>query len=255
MSKKKEQNKPIEKFPTNDRDYYYYYEIFQLIQLKKYYNGINSLILADKLENSVLNKYESHNYELSKEEVYVEYKKYYDDFNFYIDALINKTDINSTEDFKNVMEYLMLTVCQTNQFINRYLLLKSNKEFYNSKIKLNEKNVSVKKILSENEYIMYKLNPHYLPIVISNFSVPAILFTLFLMLLFTVIATKHIFWAILCLVYSVWYFKMLSKISYAEKQNSIYFFKNNYVAHPLSQKIKFKDITTALSLIKDITSK
>lgn len=252
-AKKKDDNKPKEKFPTNDRDYYYYYEVFQLIQLKKYYNSINSLILADKLENSVLNKYKSQNNEISKEEIYTEYKKYYDDFNFYIDALINKTDIKSNEDFKNIMEYLMLTVCQTNQLINRYLFLKSNKEFYNSKITFNGKNITVKKILSENEYVMYKLNPHYFPIVISNVSVPTILLTLFLVLLITVVVTKHIFLGIIFLVYSIWYYKMLSIISYADKQNTIYFFKNKYVAHPLSQRIKLKDITTALSFIKDIT--
>lgn len=252
-AKEKDNNKPKEKFPTNDRDYYYYYEVSQLIQLKNYYNSINSLILADKLENSVLNKYKSKNNEFSKEEIYTEYKKYYDDFNFYIDALINKTDINSNEDFKNIMEYLMLTVCQTNHFINRYLLLKSNKEFYFLKMKFNGKNVTVKKILSENEYVMYKLNPHYLPIVISNASLPTILFTLFLVLLIIAVATKYIFWVILFLVYGIWYYKMLPTIHYAEKQNSIYFFKNKYIAHPLSQRIKLKDIITTLSFIKDIT--
>lgn len=60
-AKEKDNNKPKEKFPTNDRDYYYYYEVSQLIQLKNYYNSINSLILADKLENSVLNKDNSKN--------------------------------------------------------------------------------------------------------------------------------------------------------------------------------------------------
>lgn len=251
MAKKKGDNKPKDKFPTNDRDYYYYYEIFQLKQLKKYYNSINQLILSDCLENSPLNNYSANNDYFSNIEIYNEYKRYYDDFNFYIDKLINKDGINNNVDFQNIIEYLMVNVSHSNQFINRYLIFKGNKKFYNQKINYMGKKRTVKNILSENQNIIYKLNPDYIPLIVSNYSIPILLFIIWLVFLFIFVATHHILGFILLVAYSIGYLCLIPTFNYVNKQNSVYISKYKYVAHPFSQKIKLKDIILTLSLIKD----
>lgn len=252
MAKNKEQNKPKEKFPVDYKAYYRYYDIFQLKQIKKYFNQVNKIIINKNLDDSPLKDYISIDNTLDKNDIYTEYNRYYNDFNYYCNKLIKGKGINSNDDYQDTIKCLINTICQLNQFINRYLILKSNKKFYNKKVEFLGKKCRLKNILLENENIMYKLNPDYIPSVISNFCVPTILFALFLGLTTVALITPGVFWKIASLVYNIWYLKILPQISYVEKINSIYHYNYNCIAHPLTPKIKFKDIATALSMIKDI---
>lgn len=225
-------------------------------QLKEYYNSINDTILKDNLENSLLNIYEPYNTTFSKEEIYNEYIRYYDDFNFYIDKLINKDNINNNDDFKSIIEYLMVNISHTNQFINRYLILKGNKEFLKQKIKYMSKEQPVEKLLLENINIIYKLNPDNIPLLLSNYWIP-LLFTLLLIIVIIMsFAYPHKFvWWIAVILYVLCYINMLPKFNYIDNQNSFYFSKYKYVAHPFTNKFKFSDIITTLKMFTDIIKK
>ena len=259
MSKKKEQNKPIEKFPTNDRDYYYYYEIFQLKQLKEYYNSINDPILKDNLENSLLNIYEPSNTTFSKEEIYNEYRRYYDDFNFYIDKLINKDNINNNDDFKNTIEYLMVNISHTNQFINRYLILKGNKEFHSQKLTYMEEEKTVKYLLLENRHLIYKLNFDNIALVVTNFYARTIYLIILLVLntifWITTSDTQKLIYGIAFISLAILYLFIHNELIYAENQKLFYVSKYKYVAHPFTYKFKFSDIITTIKIFTDIFKK
>lgn len=240
-------------FPVDKRDYFYYYNVSKLKRLKLDFNEINSVnIIGKDFEHSLFVNYNPKQKIIDAEMIYDDYKQYCNDFNYYIDKLISGTDINNNDDFQNTIEYLMVTICDLNEFIDRYILLKGNKGFLKQKAQYLGNEKTVKYILSENQFLIYKLNTDYIPNLIVNFSIKPV-YLLTLIFIFTIsIGTSNFLLSILFEFCAIFYLRISKLIGYSERQNPVYLAKYKYVAHPFVRKIKLTDIVNALQNIKQL---
>lgn len=243
-------------FPVDKRDYFYYYNVSKLKRLKLDFNEINSAnIIGKDFEHSLFANYNPKQTIIDAKMIYNEYKQYCNDFNYYIDKLISGKDINNNDDFQNTIEYLMVTICDLNEFIDRYILLKGNKGFLKQKAKYLGSEKTIKYILSENQILIYKLNTDYIPNLIINFSIKPVYLLILLFIFIISIRTSNFLFGILFEFYAILYLRIFKLISYSERQNPVYLAKYKYVAHPFVRKIKLTDIVNSLQNIKQLIKK
>ncbi len=243
-------------FPVDKRDYFYYYNVSKLKRLKSDFNEINSVnVIGKDFEHSLFANYNPKQTVINAEMIYDEYKQYCNDFNYYIDKLILGTDINNNDDFQNTIEYLMVTVCDLNEFIDRYILLKGNKGFLKQKAKYLGNEKTIKYILSENQFLIYKLNTDYIPNLILNVSIKPVYLLMLLFIFIITIGTSNFLLGILFEFCAIFYLRISKLISYSERQNPVYLARYKYVAHPFVRKIKLTDIVNALQNIKQLIKK
>lgn len=89
-----------EYFPKDNIGYYYYFRIKNIEEAKIIYNKCNGFMLGKTQDKAVIKEFMGEN---DWWESCAIYQKLYDDFNMTADKLINGEEIESTEDFKNLI--------------------------------------------------------------------------------------------------------------------------------------------------------
>ncbi len=103
MSKKPEKEKSLY-IPESKKDYEYYCNIQLMKNIQSDYNEISRCFLSDAIRE----KYSPVDTPYTKNEIYDQYKKLSDDFNYYIDRVIEKIDINDYNDYQQAMDMVMI---------------------------------------------------------------------------------------------------------------------------------------------------
>ena len=164
MSKKPEKEKSLY-IPESKKDYEYYCNIQLLKNIKSDYYEISKCLLSDAIRD----KYIPSDTPYKSEEIFNQYQKLSDDFNYYIDRVIEKTDINDYNDYQQAMDMVMIVACDTAEFVHKNFLFKANKEFLKHKEKYINKQKSIKYIASQIGSIIYKLKSNTLSTIIINY--------------------------------------------------------------------------------------
>lgn len=242
-------------FPENKLDYEYYCNVQLMRDIKLEYNTISKCLLADTIDNSPINKLEPINTLYSKNEIYDQYKRLSDDFNLYIDKIIEKNDINDYNDYQKTMDMLMIIACDTAEFVHKNLIFNANKKFLKQKNIYMNKKKSIKYIASQIGIIVYMLKSNTLaPIIVNYFSTSffwAIIIILFLIAVFS----KSIIFSIMTLGIIAIYSKLSSNLSRAERSAEYQLSKYKYNVHPYNLRLKFNNIMEILSTIKELISR
>ena len=108
MSKKSDKEKSTY-FPENKKDYEYYCNIQLLKNIKSDYYEISKCLLSDDIRSI----YTPSDTPYKSEEIFDQYQKLSDDFNYYIDRVIEKTDITDYNDYQQAMDMVMIVACDT----------------------------------------------------------------------------------------------------------------------------------------------
>ena len=245
MSKKPEKEKNLY-IPERKKDYEYYCDIQLLKNIKSDYYEISKCLLSDAIRD----KYIPSDTSYKSEEIFNQYQKLSDDFNYYIDRVIEKTDINDYNDYQQAMDMVMIVACDTAEFVHKNFLFKANKDFLKQKKKYMGKDKKVKYIASQIGSIVYKLKSNTLSTIIINYFCTTIFwcFILLSVLLFIIFnSVDFLFVAILTLIV---YLILLPQLKFISRIGEFQFSKYKYSTHPYNSQYKFNDIMSILSSIK-----
>ena len=239
MSKKPEKEKNLY-IPERKKDYEYYCNIQVLKNIKSDYYEISKCLLSDAIRD----KYIPSDTPYKSKEIFNQYQKLSDYFNYYIDRVIEKTDINDYNDYQQAMDMVMIIACDTAEFVHKNFLFKANKEFLKHKEKYINKQKSIKYIASQIGSIIYKLKSNTLSTIIINYFCTTIFwcFILLSVLLFIIFnSVDFIFVAILTLIV---YLILLPQLKFISRIGEFQFSKYKYSTHPYNSQYKLRQHRT-----------
>ena len=225
--------------PENKKIYEYYCNIMLLKNIKSEFNAINHYIICDHISLSPLAEYNPGDIMYNNFDIYYQYEKFYNDFNYYIDKLIKKENIDNYWDYQETMHMLMVIVCDLNEFIHKHFILNGNKDFLKQKIYYNGKERSLEYVLLKNIDILYKLKSNTRASIITKYFYPAICWGVIFVLFFISIKYQSIIFAILTIAFAIIYLKYSSVFKFVEKQGEYQLLKYHYSAHPYESKYNF----------------
>lgn len=251
MSKKSDKEKSTY-FPENKKDYEYYCNIQLLKNIKSDYYEISKCLLSDDIRSI----YTPSDTPYKSEEIFDQYQKLSDDFNYYIDRVIEKTDINDYNDYQQAMDMVMIVACDTAEFVHRNFILKANREFLKHKEKYINKSKSIKYIATQIGSIIYKLKSNTLSTIIMNYFCTSIFESFILLSLISclILMNKDFNGFIVSLAVTialfVVYLIFLSRLKFVSRTGEYQLSKYKYSTHPYNSQYKFNDIMSVLSSIK-----
>ncbi|WP_124100960.1 hypothetical protein [Ruminococcus sp. Marseille-P6503] len=144
-------------FSTVYSEYYYYCRISNVEEAQSKFICCNSILRDESKGTSLALQLFEDKYEEEKTKLYEKYKRIYDDFLSYSDALIDGKKIDSEEKYIRYIHNLMRISNEMIIFTNQYFVSSSNKLLKN-KYDFDGKDKKLSYIINQNRNIPYIIN-------------------------------------------------------------------------------------------------